>query len=329
MSFMRSQFGHGAKSQIKRIYQQIVLFGLMAVLVVACNHSSVSETSTSTNCRRVDHLAGETCIPLNPQRPVVLGVPTMANAISLGVKPVGTILYFDQKAPPPYLEGKLEGIQIVGTGNQPNLEKILILEPDLIIAMNDSGLSYNQMSQIAPTVVDNWYGYSDWKEHFNFVAEALGKTEESKQVWAHYEKRIQELSQALGDNYQDIEVSVVRVCCNNLASDVKNSFSGIILNDVGLRRPPSQDSVPGGLVIFSEELIAEKLDGDIIFAIVDDDDDSEKAFEQLKNDPLWNKLEAVQEGKVYPVNLATWRGGNPLAADAVIDDLFKYLVKES
>ncbi len=110
---------------------------------------------------------------------------------------------------------------------------------------------------------------------------------------------------------------------------MKNSFSGTILNDVGLRRPPAQDSARYGLVIFSEELITEKLDGDIIFAIVDDDDDSEKSFEQLKNDPLWNKLKAVQKGRVYPVSYSTWRGGNPLAADAVIDDLFKYLVEEN
>ncbi|MFP4099136.1 iron-siderophore ABC transporter substrate-binding protein [Coleofasciculus sp.] len=313
--------------RIKRIYQQLFLFGLLAVLVVACNQSSVSETSTSTNCPMVDHVAGETCVPLNPERVVVLGVPTLANALALGIKPVGSILYFDKTSSPSYLEGKLDGIELVGTGNQPNLEKILILEPDLIIAMNDSGLSYDQMSQIAPTVVDNWYGYSDWKEHFNFVAEVLGKTEESKQVWAHYEQRIQELRAALGDHYQDTEVSFVRVCCGRLATDVKNSFSGMILDDVGLSRPSAQDvEVKGGLVFLSEELITD-MDGDIIFVVVDEgDDDAQKMFEQLQQKPLWNKLKAVQQGRVYTVNLQTWRGGNPLAAYAVIDDLFKYLV---
>ncbi|NEO25482.1 MAG: iron-siderophore ABC transporter substrate-binding protein [Kamptonema sp. SIO4C4] len=312
--------------KIKQVYKLFFLFFLIAIVTVACQSSS-SEMSVSENCRLIQHKAGETCVPDNPERLVTLFSATTADAIALGVQPVGTT-----QPTPPYLREKLETIETVGTPRQPNLEKIATLTPDVIIGLHDQGESvYQQLSQIAPTLLHDWQGFSSWKDHFNFVAKALGKTEEAEEVWAHYEQRIQELRQALGSDYQDIEVSVVRVCCNNLASDVKNSFSGIILNDVGLSRPPAQDSASGGLVIFSEELITEKLDGDIIFAIVDEDDDynSEKAFEQLKNNPLWNKLKAVQEGKVYPVKYSIWRGGNPLAADAVIDDLFKYLVEES
>jgi len=313
--------------QLKRICQQILLCGLVAALVIACDSSPPSTPSTSADCRMVDHAAGSTCVPDNPERVVVLGVATIGNTLALGVKPVGTILYFDKNNPPPYLAGKLEGVEIVGTGNQPNLETISILKPDLIIMMYPDQGSYDQLAQIAPTVADDWFGFDDWKDHFNFVANVLGKTEEAKEVWAHYEQRIQELREALGERYQDAEISVIRVCCNNLASDVKNSFSGTIIDDVGLRRPPAQDSARGGLVVFSEELITEKLNGDIIFAIVDDDDDSERFFAQLQQNPLWNQLKAVQAGNVYPVNLATWRGGSPLAADAVIDDLFEYLVE--
>ncbi|MTF38699.1 ABC transporter substrate-binding protein [Cyanobacterium aponinum] len=311
--------------KIKQVYQLFLISCLITILTVAC-HSSNPSNSISENCRMIQHKAGETCVPNHPERVVVLGVPTLADALALGVKPIGTILYFNASNAPSYLEDKLQGIKVVGRGNEPNLETIFSLNPDLIIMMYPNQGSYDKLSQIAPTIADDWFGFDHWKEHFNFVAKALGKTKEAQKVWQHYEQRIQELREALGDNYQDIEISVVRVCCNNLASDVKNSFSGIILNDVGLNRPPSQNSVPGGLAIFSEELITEKLDGDIIFAIVDDDQDSEKAFEQLKNNQLWSKLKAVQQGKVYPVNLSTWRGGNPLAADAVIDDLFRYLV---
>jgi len=299
----------------------------MAIVTVACQSSS-SEIPVSENCRLIQHEAGETCVPNNPERLVTLFSATAADAIALGVQPVG-VTFSVGEPPPPYLEGKLAGVESIGQTQQPNLEKIATLNPDLIIGLHYATESfYKPLSQISPTLLHDWQGFSSWKAHFNFVAEALGKTAAAEEVWAHYEQRIQELRDALGDRYQDVEVSVVRVCCNNLASDVKNSFSGIILDDVGFRRPPAQDSAAGGLVIFSKELIAEKLDGNIIFAIVDegDDDNSEQAFEQLKKDPLWNQLKAVQAGKVYPVSYDIWRGGNPLAADAVIDDLFKYLV---
>lgn len=314
--------------RIKEIYKSFFLFCLVAILTVAC-HSSNSEISVSENCRMVQHEAGETCIPNNPKRVVVLGVATLGDALALGVKPVGTILYFNKSNAPPYLEGKLEGIPTVGRGNQPNLETILSLNPDLIIMMNQNQGSYDKLSQIAPTVVDDWFGYADWKDHFNFVARALGKSEKAEEVWANYEQRIEKLKVALPDNYEEIEVSFIRVCCGRLATDVKNSFSGQILDDIGFSRPPAQDTeTKGGLMFFSEELITD-MDGDVIFVVVDrEDKDAEKMFEKLKQNPLWNKLEVVQKGKVYPVNLPTWRGGNPLAADAVTDDLFKYLVEK-
>jgi iron complex transport system substrate-binding protein len=226
----------------------------------------------------VQHEAGETCVPNNPKRVVVLGVPTLGNALALGVKPVGTILYFNKSNAPPYLEGKLEGIETVDRGNQPNLETILSLNPDLIIMMNQNQGPYAKLSQIAPIVVDDWFGYADWKDHFNFVAKVLGKTEKAEEVWAYYKERIEQLKEALPNNYQQIEVSFIRVCCGRLATDVKNSFSGQILNDIGLSRPPAQNTeTKGGLMFFSEELITD-MDGDVIFIVVDREDEKKKCL---------------------------------------------------
>ncbi|UKO96911.1 hypothetical protein [Nostoc sp. UHCC 0870] len=55
-------------------------------------------------------------------------------------------------------------------------------------------------------------------------------------------------------------------------------------------------------------------------------DDDQKFLEELKQKPLWKNLRAVQQNHVYSIDYLTWRAGNLLAADAVIDDLFKYLV---
>jgi iron complex transport system substrate-binding protein len=103
----------------------------------------------------------------------------------------------------------------------------------------------------------------------------------------------------LGDNYQDIEVSFVHICCGSVAVDVKNSFSGIILEDIGLSRPPTQDVVAESGVVFLSEEIMMNIDGDIIFVAVDrEDDEAEKLLKQLQQKPLWNNLRAVQQGRV-------------------------------
>jgi len=311
---------------IFRWLKLILLIILTFSVVSACRSRSVqvAPSPVAADCHMIQHALGETSVPNQPQRVIALSVPTLGDALALGVKPSASIVYFDN--PPPYLAKHLESIEILGKEEQPNIEKILALKPDLIIGIKHSTEAiYNQLSQIAPTVVDDWEGYPSWRDHFNFVAEVLGKTEEVKQVWANYHKRIDSLKTALGDRLQDLEISFVHICCGTIDIDLKNSFNGSILADVGVRRPPAQAvSIAGGITLLSEERLMD-IDGDILFVATTGEESTQK-LAALKQKPLWKNLRAVQQNRVYPVNYPTWRGGNPLAADAVIDDLFKYLV---
>ncbi|WP_197064973.1 ABC transporter substrate-binding protein [Leptolyngbya sp. KIOST-1] len=144
----------------------------------------------------VRHALGETCVPNQPQRVITLSVPSLGDAIALGVQPIATIVYFDE--PPPYLAEHLGSIQTLGKEEQPSLEKIVALKPDLIIGIKYSTEAiYSQLSQIAPTVADDWDGYPSWRSHFDFVANVLGKTDLAQQVWSRYAQRIESLKTAL------------------------------------------------------------------------------------------------------------------------------------
>jgi iron complex transport system substrate-binding protein len=298
-------------------------------IVSACSSRSVQVPSSpgAADCHIVQHALGETCVPNQPQRVVALSVPTLGDALALGVKPIASIVYFDD--PPPYLVDYLESIEVLGKEEQPNLERVLALKPDLIIGIKYSTEAiYNQLSQIAPTVADDWEGYPSWRDHFDFVAEVLGKTEAAEKVWENYHQRIGTLKAALEDRVQDLEISFVHICCGTIDIDLKNSFNGSILDDVGLRRPPAQAApIEGGITLLSEERLMD-VDGDVLL-VATDGNESVRKLAELQQNPLWNQLRAVQQNRVYSVNYPTWRGGNPLAADAVIDDLFKYLVNDA
>jgi iron complex transport system substrate-binding protein len=310
-----------------RWFKFVVLVVVTVGLISACSGRSAPVAQSAADCRLIRHALGETCVPTQPQRVIVLSVPTLGDALALGVTPIASIVYFDD--PPPYLARHLESIENLGKEEQPSIEKILALKPDLILIgiKYSTEAIYNQLSQIAPTIVDDWEGYPSWRSHFNFVAEVLGKTEEAKQVWATYNQRIAALKVALGNRVQDLEISFVHICCGTIDIDLKNSFNGSILADVGLRRPPSQ-AVPiaGGITLLSEERLMD-IDGDVLFVATDGQESTQK-LDALKQNPLWKNLRAVQQNRVYAVNYPTWRGGNPLAANAVIDDLFKYLVND-
>jgi iron complex transport system substrate-binding protein len=139
-----------------------------------------------------------------------------------------------------------------------------------------------------------------------------------------YDNRIKYFQQQMGEKRSQTKVSVV-MFWDGVRIYMKKSFSGGILSDLGLPRPPEQDKDKVAEDI-SLELIP-KMAGDAIFLMIGD---RTPELERFTNHPLWSQLEAVKQGKVYKVKADTWLAGySPVAANSVLDDLFKYLVKKS
>ncbi len=310
--------------RIKRCLS-FVLFAAVLTLAACSGAGTGSEGGDEPAGRIVKHAMGETEIAGTPQRVVVLDTGELDSAMTLGVKPVGSVEAVEGLGFPSYLEGT-EEIENVGTIEQPNLEKIAALEPDLILSSKlRHEKIYDQLSQIAPTVFSETVGVT-WKENFELHAEALSKTEEAKRVEKEYEARIDEFRRAMGDELKETEVSVVRFTPGDTRIYQKENFIGTVLEDAGLSRPPSQDVEEFALLNVSAEFIP-KMGGDVIFVTVyADEKDTAKA--KITSDPLWQKLEAVREGRVYEVSDDLWMLGlGYTAAHGVMDDLEKYLVE--
>ncbi|WP_289790360.1 iron-siderophore ABC transporter substrate-binding protein [Chlorogloeopsis sp. ULAP01] len=324
------------KKFLKKIYAQfmwLTLSILMVIAIAACSNTFVDKSENLAliklaSCRVIQHSVGKTCIPHHPKRLATLSQFTLANAIVLGVKPIGSAsaLNYEQDDFPAYLKDRAEGIELLGEQSNPNLEKIVRLKPDLILGWEPLRKIYPLLSQISPTALDKWRGPQFWREHFNFVAEALGKEEAAKKAWSHYYQRIEQLKIALGNRYKDKTISIISVNDGRgIVVDTKNSFAGSVIDDIGLQRSKSQNIItPRGRFSISEEKLGE-IDGDILFISIFDSR-GRKIFEKLQEKPLWQTLKAVQQKNVYLVEQLTWGGANLLAADAVIDDLFKYLI---
>lgn len=315
-------------SKFARWFKFILAIALGFGLITACR-STPHSTSSAAECRMIRHTRGETCVPLNPQRVVILFDPAIANALALGIKPVGIT-----GSPAAsgietihYLQEQLAKVEFVGNQSQPSLEKILRLKPDLILGVVYQE-NYAQLSQIAPTVMFEWEGTSYWRQHFHDIAAVFGKTEVAEQLMARYARRITELKTALGHR-RTLKISCADYCCGGWRVDVKNSFVGSILNDAGLQRPAVQNvEVEGGLIELSEEYLT-AMDGDVLFISTLGNDEERTALDELERKPLWSHLKAVQHKQVHLVDMSIWRGSHILATDLVIDDLFKYLVQKN
>ncbi len=309
---------------------------LLAPMIAGCNSGRANPSQASvfsSDCHLVRHARGETCVPNHPQRVVVLG--GLDYALSLGIKPIGS----DGISRELYLKEFADGIEEVGGNDAPNLEKILALKPDFIIGGDYVNSSYSALSQIAPTVLISYDHSGKWKDFFMQYAEVLDKTAEAEQVMARYYQRLEDFQQQMGSRALEIDVSIVRVYPTHVNLYLKDSFCGTIASDAGLSRPPFEDftaseaqSLFGNSIQYQvgREKIPE-ISGDVIFlwtygyqeAIFKQ---AQAAKDKLKADPLWSILPAVQQGRVYEVP-GYWIGDGPIAANLVIDDLFKYLVE--
>lgn len=278
---------------------------------------------------------GETCVPNQPQRVVVLDSITFEYVTALGIKPIGATLS-DQFSS--HLQQNFTDIINIGNAGEPSLEKILALQPDLIIGGDYYQTIYPQSTQIAPTLLYEFEHSGQWKEIFMNLAQMLQKTEIAEQVMNDYYQRLDEFKQQMGERLEQTDVSVVRIYPDRINLYLKDSFCGTVLQDAGLPRPPDQDITASEAktrfdneiqVSISRELL-HQADGDVMFVwtgenTADANLQAQKKLAELTADPLWQRLNVVQQNKIYQVP-SYWIGSGPIAANAVIDDLFKYLV---
>lgn len=320
---------------LHRIYHRI-RFGLLtilALLIVAC--TSDARVAVNADCYIVKHIAGETCVPRQPQRVVALDTVTLEYLLSLGIRPIGTV----SSAFAADLQQDLTGVADIGSTGEPNLEKILALQPDLIVGIDYYQTIYSQSSQIAPTVLYEVEHSGKWNEIFLNFAQMLQKGKAAQQVMNNYYTRLEQFKQQMGERLKNTEVSVVRIYPDQINLYLKDSFCGTILQDAGLPRPPAQAIAATDAqkqfgnpiqTSISRELLPQA-DGDVMFLwtgenTVEANQQAQKRLTQLKSDPLWRKMQVVQQNKIYQVP-SYWIGIGPIAANLVIDDLFKYLVE--
>lgn len=316
---------------IEDITRRQFLIGTGSLLMLApygCGSLASEQREALEDCeaRPVEHPLGSACVPEDPGRIVVLDADhTLDLIIALGVNPVGAAAPSYTGGIPDHLIRRVEGeVESVGTTEQPDLETIDSLSPDLMIGIAPLMESfYEDLSQIAPTVSTE-FEQTRWKERLRRVGGILGREERVEELLMEYEARISEFREATGDRLEGATVTLTRVTDLGFRYlTFGGSFPGTVLTDAGLSQLPDQE--PGEVgepyVEISEENIS-ILEADYIFVSVDEGQEQE--LENLRQNPLWNGL----EGEKIQVSSNRWIFGGILTANAILDDLEEHLLGE-
>lgn len=288
--------------------------------VEATTAESTSPPAAAGETRTVEHAMGATEVPPAPERVVVLDSSFLDAALALGVTPVGATEASVGFGMPAYLADQVSDIDVVGLTEEPNLEAVAALQPDLILgAKVRHEALYEQLSEIAPTVFSESSG-TNWKDGLSVTADALGAQDEGEQWLADYDARADAVGAEVGA--ETTHLSMVRFL---LPDEIRlygpNTFSGTVLSDVGFDLGDHSWDEYSMAYLSAEQLAT--ADADVIIATSyggSDDPASDPTFEPVE--ALWENVPAVEDGRQYWVDDDTWMLGiGPLGADLILDDI--------
>lgn len=326
---------------MKRVSIYVLLIALFTIVLSACssNEEQTVNTETKEEAVTIQGTNGEVTLDKPAKKVVVLEWTYAENLLALGIQPTGMADiegYGDYVNIEPQLDGTVGD---VGGRQEPNLEAIAELEPDLIIGVSfrhDAMLA--DLEAIAPTVIFNPYPedesidlYQEMETTFNEMAKAVGKEAEAEKVMADleatYEEKAQEIEQA---NLKTKDTILTLAYTGAAAPEIRvftpNSMASIIMGKIGLTNAhqPDQFEVFGSST-FNVEGLAKYENANYMYTVPDEDNIYNN---QLKGNKVWENLAFVKEDRIYDLGADTWLYGGPLSAKTLVNQITDVLVSK-
>ncbi len=260
----------------------------------------------------IDETGEEVIIKKNPQRVIVLQNSLMEIWDQAGGTVVGRVEESEDKI----VENAMSA-EVVGGVGSPSLEKILSLQPDLVIVAN----SYTAQKEIIPSLKQNNIQvaslYNNLLEDYYRTMRLFTAITEREDLYKNHVNEIQKkvdeiVSKAPADkNYKAI---VMFATAKNITVRNSDTMVGEMLKDLNVINISDSADSSADTKTFSIEKILQE-DPDFIF-VQTMGSDLEKITERLKSDalenPAWASLTAVKEGRyiVLPKDLYLYKPNN-------------------
>lgn len=292
---------------------------LCVLLVSACNNGSTEKkealAGTENKSGKITYQSenGPVEVPADPKRVVVLS-SFSGNVMALNVNLVGVDSWSKMN---PRFQEKLKDAEEV---SDENIEKIIELEPDLIIGLSTIK-NIDKLSKIAPTVTFT-YGKVDYLTQHIEIGKLLNKEKEAKAWVDDFKKRAQKAGEDIKAKIgEDKTVSVIENFDKQLYVYGNNWGRGteILYQEMKLNMPDKvkETALKSGYHAVSLEVLPEFAGDYVILSKSKDTDNSFQETHTYKNIP------AVKENRVFEVNMKEFYFNDPLTLDFQLDFFIK------
>ncbi|WP_198651266.1 iron-siderophore ABC transporter substrate-binding protein [Salinicola sp. CPA57] len=249
-------------------------------------------------------------------------------AVALGVTPVGVVESWQDKPIYPYLRQALSGVTLVGLETQPSLEDIALLAPDLIVA---SRFRHQRiaplLSALAPVLMlDDIHRY---RRTLHTMARALHREGQAAALSHTLMQRMTTLRRRLDSRFGDcwpLTVSLLDVRPGEIRSYLASSFGGSVLAELGFVWNLASRESSGVMLQLGGVESLPAIDADVFFILHRRSQSAETHYRRLREHPLWQRLSAVRQNRVWEVDPVAWSlSGGVLGIFGILDDLDAWL----
>ncbi|MEK0313822.1 iron-hydroxamate ABC transporter substrate-binding protein [Cohnella sp. 56] len=322
----------------KSLFASVALAGALVVLG-ACGQSDTAPSASSgqpaslpastaagpssdtPSTRMLKTVKGEIEIPTDPKR-IVAGY-YHGTLLALGMQPVGGSK--DWWMGSPFL--KEQEAAMTDIGSPASTEKVLALNPDLIVINDTLVDQYDNFSKIAPTLLVEYSSIHNIREEVKVFGELLGKQKEADAWLAGYAAKAEQAREKLKDTVKPgATAALLEIDGKSLAVLGDNYGRGgeVIYNALQFQAPAwiKQNVIDNGVQYqeISIEKLPEIADTDYIFLSSYTETTAEE-LQALIDNPVWKSLPAYKNGHIIPLDYKTYFYFDPVSVLGQVDRL--------
>lgn len=291
----------------------LVLSGALLLAGCAGSDEPTSTESTATSDSSafpvtVEHAFGETVVPEEPTRVVVVGYTEQDTVLALGVKPIAVTEWYGEQpyATWPWAQEALGDAQpeVLSADDGLQLEKIAALDPDLIIGTN-AGLTketYGQLAGIAPTIAqsDSAPSYFEpWDVQAEKIGTALGKKDEIDELIAGVREKFSTAAAAHPEFAGKNAIFLQNAFYEGKAIAYQDGLSTDFLTELGFAVPSDIDAyVPAGDTGGQASIPLENLSVLNVADVLVWGTETPTDRAELEKEAVYNALQPVQDGRL-------------------------------
>lgn len=274
--------------------------------------TQTKEESTNENGTRTIEYLGESYeVPEKVERIVVTGaMEAMEDMVVLDVHPVGAIAV-GGKFPELYAS-VTDKAESIGEKIKPNFEKILELDPDVILGSTKFPEEVqSKLEKIAPTILVSHIS-TNWESNLKLLAELTGKQADAEKILSTYKADIEAAKATLNEKLQDQKVAAIRIRGGQAYVYPKEVFlNAVLYGELGLAVPDEVAKAKSQEAISVEQLADMNPDYLFVQFSTDENADAPNALEDFKKNPIIQNINAFKNDQVFVNVLDPLMEGGP------------------